>query len=241
MSGLEYLVHPNVHDLEGHVHSHAHILLATQEPLIVRCGSSDLFVTPQQLGFVPPGLYHQCLCSSEIIIIDIPAEMIKPPDLAVLSKHVLYPLTGCFVPLVELIKSEIKRNPGVSINYLYYFLYEKLLEVTASKSICYIREHFNEDINIEELAKLENYSVSYFKDWFKQKTGWAPSTYLRNLRLDKAKELLVTSRLTILEIAVRVGYNSHSALTRAFQKQEHISPIAYRNQVRANNAELIRD
>lgn len=238
MLDLQYRIRPDTYDLTGHTHSHANILLATQEPLLVRCGGADIFVTPQQLGFVPPGLYHQCLCHSEIIIIDIPAAMLKASDLAILEKHLLYPLTGCFIPLVELIKSEIKRNPGASIRYLYYFLYAKLLEVTACRSIGYIREHFNENIRIEDLAKLENYSVSYFKGWFKQKTGWAPSTYLRKLRLDKAKELLATSDYTILEIAALVGYSSHAALTRAFQKQDHISPAAYRKQVRTNTGDL---
>jgi len=87
----------------------------------------------------------------------------------------------------------------------------------------YIIEHYDQSITVTQLAELENYNVTYFNDWFKQQTGFPPSLYLRNVRISKAKELLVTTGLSIMEIAVMVGYSSNSTLTRAFHSQTGIN------------------
>jgi AraC-like DNA-binding protein len=134
------------------------------------------------------------------------------------------------VPLIELITSEITRNPDSdSLRYLYYYLYDKLVEANVPKSQQYIHEHFAEPITIVELAQLENYNVSYYTDWFKRKFGVSPSSYLRNFRIEKAKELLLTTHYRLIEIAMQVGYNSNASFTRAFKEATGMSPIAYRS------------
>lgn len=54
---------------------------------------------------------------------------------------------------------------------------------------------------MDQLAKIENYNVTYYCDWFKQQTGLSPSFYLRNTRIQRAKELLVTTNFSVMEIA----------------------------------------
>ena len=81
----------------------------------------------------------------------------------------------------------------------------------------------------EYLAKLERYNVNYYTDWFKRRTGMSPGTYLRNVRIRKAKEYLAQSAYGLTDIAVMVGYSSNATFTRAFRTVTGMTPKDYRN------------
>ena len=218
---------------EGHSHAYAHILLPLNDTLTVFLDNNEYEITPEHLGFIAPGRFHHCVCKSDIIMIDIPTYMIKESDLETLESQVSIPLSGTMIPLAEIIKTEVKENPeSSSISYLYYFLYDKLVETGGLKSLRYIKEHFNENISISDLAKLESYNISYFTDWFKRKTGQAPSVYIRKVRIDKAKELLAATNYRLIDVAMQVGYNSNASFTRAFKEIVGVSPIMFRQAVK---------
>jgi AraC-like DNA-binding protein len=227
-----------VPESEDHVHPYAHILIAPSAPLQVRIGDSTYLIDETRLGIVLAGVRHQCACISSIISINIPENMIKKSDRALFERNVTFPIAGMLVPLIELIKSEVARNPDSdSLRYLYYYLYDKLVEANVPKSQRYIHEHFGEPVTIADLAQIENYNVSYYTDWFKRRLGVSPSCYLRNFRIEKAKELLLTTHYRLIEIAMQVGYNSNASFTRAFKEATGMSPIAYRSQYAASNGE----
>ncbi len=215
----------------GHSHPHAHILIPLAEALQVHLDGKDYYIDNQQLCVVLSGVVHHCLCPTEIISVNIPESMIKKNDIAVFERNVVFPIAGVLVQLVELIKTEVVRNPDSdSLRYLYYYLYDKLVEANVSKSQKYIQEHFSETISIATLAQIENYNLSYFTDWFKKQTGLSPSNYLRNFRIEKAKELLLNTHYRLIEIAMQVGYNSNASFTRAFKETAGVSPMSYRLQ-----------
>lgn len=211
-----------------HAHDYAQIFIPLATPLDVSCDGQIYRIMPQELGFMPPNKPHQCLCKNELIVINIPQIMIKKGDLEILSRKVVLPIEQTLQPLVELIRAEIQRNRS-SMRYLYYYLYDRLVENNSFRSLRYIREHFDEPIQVAQLAALENYNSAYFNDWFKQQTGYTPSHYLRMFRMEKAKELLLDTGYQIIEIAAQVGYNSHAAFTRAFKEMEGLSPAEYRS------------
>ena len=55
-----------------------------------------------------------------------------------------------------------------------------------------------------------------------------PSEYLQMVRIDKAKEILATTRYRILDVAMQVGYNNGSSFARAFKAVTGITPNQYR-------------
>lgn len=227
-----------VPDVSVHSHPYAHILLSPNAPLHVKIGERTYVIDEHRLGIILSDVLHQCACASSIISINIPQNMIKKSDLALFERNVTFPIVGMLVPLIELIKSEIARNPDSdSLRYLYYYLYDKLVEANVPKSQQYIHEHFAEPITIVELAQIENYNVSYYTDWFKRKFGVSPSSYLRNFRIEKARELLLTTHYRLIEIAMQVGYNSNASFTRAFKEATGMSPIAYRSQYASSAGE----
>ena len=61
-----------------------------------------------------------------------------------------------------------------------------------------------------------------------RKFGMSFSEYFGRMRVEQAKELLRRTRLSVLEIATRVGVNDPSNLGKLFRKFENVSPIAYR-------------
>lgn len=217
----------------GHAHAHAHILLPLTECLTLRLDGVDYAVTNRHLAFVAPEKFHHCFEAKDVIIMNIPASMIKESDLAILERCPYVPVTELLVPLVELIKTEVQRNPDSdSLRYLYYYLYDKLVERHSHKSVRYIHEHFGEEITVSKLAKLENYNITYFVDWFRKQTGYTPMQYIRNIRIEKAKELLATTHYRIVDIAIQVGYGSNAAFTKAFKEMDAQTPAQYRAHIR---------
>lgn len=229
MSKLDCHIHGVPVSFETHAHEYAHILLPLKDELVVRIGGEDHHITHEHLAFVEPNRIHLCVCSSDIIMINIPESMIKKEDVETLASKVCLPLTGPMLPLSELIKSEVQRNPDSdSIRYLYYYLYDKLVEVNGFKSLNYIRDNFAEEISIAELARMENYNISYFTDWFKKQTGSSPSSYIRRLRIEKAKELLTSTNYRLIDVAAQVGFSGNASFSRAFRECCGISPTTYR-------------
>lgn len=96
-----------------------------------------------------------------------------------------------------------------------------------------MRARLSEDISLDELAAEAQLSPFHFARMFKQSMGVPPRVYLTQLRMERACELLEQTDLSIIDIAVEVGYSSSQVLARVFSKYQHISPTDYRLAVRA--------
>jgi len=85
-----------------------------------------------------------------------------------------------------------------------------------------------QDVSLTELAVSANLSPFYFARAFKHTTGLPPHRYQQRRRLERAKELLSTTNLPIVEVAHRVGYGSSQTLSRVFREEAGVSPNEYR-------------
>lgn len=103
------------------------------------------------------------------------------------------------------------------------------LPASIQKAIDYIEAYYYEDIGMKEVADYVNLNPWYFSDLFKEKMGIVFSEYVTNLRIEKAKVLLVTSELKNYEIAEKVGFKNATYFSSVFKKQEKMTPKAYRN------------
>lgn len=92
----------------------------------------------------------------------------------------------------------------------------------------YIHAHLYRDIALSDVAAVLNLSQYHFCRLFKQSTGKTPHQYLTGCRIDRAKQLLQTTQLTITEIAFAVGLTNHSSFTRLFRQYVNISPKEFR-------------
>jgi AraC family transcriptional regulator len=88
----------------------------------------------------------------------------------------------------------------------------------------YMYDRLDQDISLSELAASVGFSVSYFTRLFKQSLGLAPHQYLIACRVERAKSLLLSSDLTLAEVAHAVGFVDQSHLNRHFKRMMGISP-----------------
>ena len=95
-------------------------------------------------------------------------------------------------------------------------------------AIFYITEHFREDIDLKLCAAQIHLSVSRFSHLFTEKTGISPHRFIVSLRIDKAKELLMYSSMSVAEISRHVGFEDASYFSRIFRKYTGHTPMEYR-------------
>ena len=99
----------------------------------------------------------------------------------------------------------------------------------VSKACKYIEENISRRITLSEVAELVNMSDSAFSHFFKKKTGISFITYVNNLRVAKACELLINTSLSASEICYDCGFNNKSNFIRIFTQRKNMTPIEYRN------------
>ncbi|NJK53175.1 MAG: helix-turn-helix domain-containing protein [Leptolyngbyaceae cyanobacterium SU_3_3] len=97
-----------------------------------------------------------------------------------------------------------------------------------SQVLDYIHDHLEQDIKLADLAALLSMSQFHFSHLFKQAIGTTPYQYLLQQRIERAKQLLKDSNLSIMDIAFLCGFNSHSHLSKQFRHLAGITPKAYR-------------
>ncbi len=94
----------------------------------------------------------------------------------------------------------------------------------------YIDAHLDEQIDLEAVAKVANFSPFHFHRVFAAWMGETPGDYLRGRRLDRAADRLATERnVSVLAVALAVGFGSGEAFARAFKVRFGCTPTAWRN------------
>ncbi|MEU1586961.1 AraC family transcriptional regulator [Micromonospora sp. NPDC005710] len=102
------------------------------------------------------------------------------------------------------------------------------VEEAAKRAIATMRENLSEQITVSDMARAAMFSKFHFTRIFQRATGVSPGRFLSALRLQRAKDLLVSTSLNVAHISVRVGYNSVGTFSSRFSKSVGMSPTAYR-------------
>ena len=100
-----------------------------------------------------------------------------------------------------------------------------------------MREDVRGELSLGEFAQSVNLSVWRLCHIFKSDVGMPPIRYLRLLRMERAKDLLESSFLSVKEIAYQVGLNDESHFVRDFKSTYGYSPALYRTRFKNNNSE----
>ncbi len=95
-----------------------------------------------------------------------------------------------------------------------------------------MRQNTSEEIDLKALAVKYNVSYSFFRKMFKKYTGVSPGQYHLQLRITRAKELLVSTDKSIKEISYELGFQSIFYFSNIFKKKEGVTPSKFRNKSR---------
>ncbi|MBP1992501.1 AraC family transcriptional regulator [Paenibacillus eucommiae] len=129
---------------------------------------------------------------------------------------------------------------------LFEFIYELFSQLQNSKdrgspsdlvayALRYIHEHYTEAVTMDQLADLLGCSISYMYRLFKAEIGKSPNDYMIGIRMEQARQYLLTTQLTLREIALSVGYADVYYFSRLFKKQFGVSPLQSRKLKPENN------
>lgn len=94
--------------------------------------------------------------------------------------------------------------------------------------IAFIENNYKNPVSLEELAELIDVSKSYLCRVFKQAYGITPVTFLLNFRINKAKQLLISTDMKIRRLAAECGFNDTSYFCMVFKKSEGMTPEEFR-------------
>lgn len=97
-----------------------------------------------------------------------------------------------------------------------------------SQVIDFITQHLFEDLSVADVAASINLSPSHLSRLFKTRTGFSPHEFITLRRIDAAKELLLTTSLSIKQIAFRVGYHSEANFITSFSGKTGLTPAVFR-------------
>ena len=92
----------------------------------------------------------------------------------------------------------------------------------------YLQKHLAEEISLSVLAEQFHLNPQYISQLFKSEIGVNFLVYLTNIRMEKAKKLLLSTALSIAEVAEQSGYGDYRVFTKVFKKSEGITPSQYR-------------
>ena len=92
----------------------------------------------------------------------------------------------------------------------------------------YLQEHLAEEVSLSVLAEEFHLSAQYISQLFKNEIGVGFLAYLTNIRMERAKQLLLSTSLSIAEVSEQSGYSDYRVFTKVFKKSEGITPSQYR-------------
>lgn len=127
---------------------------------------------------------------------------------------------------------------GICIDNLKISLFEKKVSAAPDEEkkderaitgiTKYLQEHLEEDMSLAVLSEKFHLNAQYISQLFKNEIGVNFLTYLTSIRMEKSKKLLISTSLSIAEVAEQSGYGDYRVFTKVFKKNEGVTPSQYR-------------
>ncbi len=106
---------------------------------------------------------------------------------------------------------------------------ERNIYGVISEGVRFIREHYEQNVSIEDASRACCVSQVWFRRLFKKYFGMSPTEYKIELRLMQAAKYLAYGSMSVQEIAFTVGYEDISLFIRHFKRRFGLTPLAYRS------------
>ena len=138
--------------------------------------------------------------------------------------------------LIELDINRINSVANIAVMLVEHILLNNLLKPISDthiqKSIEYISENINKPITVKDICNSVNISKSVLYKSFQKHLNVSPNQYINQKKIDKAKELISTTEMTIKEIADFLGFSNTTYFYKLFKKVTGITPIQYKKQIK---------
>lgn len=122
--------------------------------------------------------------------------------------------------------------------YVYPALKGGLASANLGRVLQRIDDELDSSLTLKQLASLAGLSIPHFCRAFRQSTGMAPYAFVIHRRVERARELLRNSQMTITEVALACGFSSSSHLSNVFRREAGTTPRKYRYSWQVNKGEM---
>ena len=102
------------------------------------------------------------------------------------------------------------------------------ISAAVKKALEFIREHYEEQISLQDAADAAEVNPAYLSYLFKQEMKIGFSNYVQELRIDCAKKLLSGTNCRVKDVALRSGFGDYHYFSKTFKKITGMSPAEYR-------------
>ena len=125
--------------------------------------------------------------------------------------------------LLMILREALRNTPqhGAQEKHAYGERHRRLLMLQARH---YLDEHFTEPISLDQMAHMLNVSPFYLSHVFSRESDFSLFTYLTNLRMRRARELLQAGKVSVKEVAHAVGYDDEGYFSKVFRKYFGVPP-----------------
>lgn len=228
---IEFQIKEIDSSIKSHSHTYGQFIYPLEGCVFLETDEKKQIIDEKSLGYVPPGKDHRFHSDRLVrqLLINLGDRMIKDEDRSTFENNAPFILDKNLLTIMGILKNEAEsQNNRDSMKYLFFYLYEKLSETRTYKCITHIHNNYPYDIPIKTLADLENYSLHYFTDWFKKHIGMSPVSYIKRVRMEEAKNLLLTTKYNLTQIAMQTGYSQSSTMCKVFKELEKCTPGEFR-------------
>ena len=129
--------------------------------------------------------------------------------------------------LIDIMRSLTETEYGNDVFLQESVINDKLTEDT----IKILKEHVYDNLSIDDISRLTNYSKAYIFKQFKKATKKGVIEYFIDLKIKEAKKLLAKNELTVREISEKLAFDTPNYFSKVFKKQCGITPTAYKKRI----------
>ncbi|MBE6597802.1 MAG: AraC family transcriptional regulator [Ruminococcaceae bacterium] len=235
-------------DFPPHWHEHTEIHYIFRGSCNIKCGEEEINLSADDCAIINTNELHEGaggLCDSICIILPpnfveqnhIIFKRIVKDEYVSEMVHNIYEryCTGSPIDLLEikgysylLISHLIKKYAVRSLNDTVYSKYFNKLN-KVNDAIRFISENYDKPLTTKALAEKVHLSEGYFCQVFKEVTGKTAVEYINNLRIDKAEKMLVTTDVSISEVAFCCGFDDANYFSRTYKKIKGETPHSTRS------------
>lgn len=126
--------------------------------------------------------------------------------------------------LINLMRSESEKNNSTAV----FLLREQYDEIISDKVIEYMKAHIDGVISVDDICTELHYNRSYIYRQFKKTTENSIMSYFVKMKINKAKELLRNTDMSISDISSKLSFDNPNYFSKVFKKNTGYSPLNYR-------------
>ena len=205
-------------------HSETEILILLKGQMEMSCNGETFTMEPLDVVIISPQVGHATLALEE--------------DVIVFVLHVGNEFYQQYDPDFGAYQFVLRSDNSTRHNQFFTTLRHHaaipgdMKPATFDKMIAYIDEHYEQKIELEDIAKIGGYNVAYTSQFFKKQMGISFVEYVLRLRLREATLRLINTDEAVARIASDCGFADVKAFNVAFKKHFRITPTEYRKQVK---------